>query len=172
MPRTGRGPAVSNNDIVLGFDEEKCQSLEIQIRRVNEVEHGLLLSLTGYLDVYYNPCFLRRVTKAIDAGYTRLIFDMHGYRDIGEPGIGVFTAFLKAVKPRGGDITFFSIQPQFYEAFQLLGFSQFFNIRDTLDEATVFFAPAGKPPEFPIVFRCGTCGTILAVDPPGQVFLG
>jgi anti-anti-sigma regulatory factor len=50
-------------------------------------------------------------------------------------GIGAFTFFLKAVKPRGGDIVFVAMKPKVYEVFELLGFSRFFNFKDTLQEA-------------------------------------
>jgi len=98
----------------------------------------------------------------------------------------------EAVGPRGGDIVLLEIQPKVYEVFQLLGFSQFFNIKDNLDEATAFFkagdqtATASVFPKIfscpicnkklkaarPGRFRCSECKTILAIDNSGQVFLG
>jgi hypothetical protein len=84
------------------------------------------------------------------------------------------------------------IQPKVYEVFQLLGFSQFFNIRDTLNDAINFFRSGdagGSTAAFPKIFgcpicskklkavkpgrfRCSECKTILAIDNVGQVFLG
>ncbi len=86
------------------------------------------------------------------------------------------------------------IQPKVYEVFQLLGFSQFFNIKDSLEDAIKFFQGGGNsdasdngifPKTFncPICskrlkasragrFRCSECKTILAIDNSGQVFLG
>ncbi len=84
------------------------------------------------------------------------------------------------------------IQPKVYEVFQLLGFSQFFNIKENLEEAVAFFAAKseeGKGTVFPKIFkcpicskklkaskagrfRCSECKTILAIDNAGQVFLG
>jgi anti-sigma B factor antagonist len=179
----------SNDAIIPGFDDEKDDSLRIQLRRIDGLEHGLLLTLDGYVDSYNRQSFERRVILAIDAGYFRLAFDVRGLKYSGDMGFGVFTAFLKRVKPRGGDIAFFGIPSRVFEVFQLLGFSQFFNIRETFDEAIAFFASAGEPPAFPIVlkcpicsrrvraakpgrFRCRTCKTILSVDPAGQVILG
>ena len=98
----------------------------------------------------------------------------------------------KAVKPRGGDLVLLEIQPKVYEVFQLLGFSQFFNIKENLDEAVSFFAARGEEGKgaiFPRIFkcpicskklraskagrfRCSECKTILAIDNAGQVFLG
>lgn len=183
---------MSNNDIVPGFDDEKDDSLKIRLQKVDSVDGGLVLFLTGYIDTYNSNFFQKRVTRAIEAGFTRQIFHCGGLNYVSSTGIGSFTAFLKAVKPRGGDIVLLEIQPKVYEVFQLLGFSQFFNIKDNLDEAVEYFVKGGKVSKtdfFPKVFkcpicsrklkankagrfRCSECKTILAIDNSGQVFLG
>jgi len=183
---------MSNNDIVPGFDEEKDESLKIRLEKVDTVDGGLILFLTGYIDTYNSNFFQKRVTRAVEAGFTRLIFHCGGLNYVSSTGIGSFTAFLKAVKPRGGDLVLLEIQPKVYEVFQLLGFSQFFNIKDNLEEAKEFFKKGGVTVEsdvFPKIFkcpicskklkatkagrfRCSECKTILAIDNSGQVFLG
>ena len=175
---------MSNNDIVPGFDDEKDDSLKIRLQKVDSVDGCLVLYLTGYIDTYNS--------RAIDAGFIRLIFSAAGLNYVSSTGIGSFTAFLKAVKPRGGDLVLLEIQPKVYEVFQLLGFSQFFNIKDSLNEAVEFFSKkgeAGASDIFPKIFqcpicskklkatksgrfRCSECKTILAIDNSGQVFLG
>ena len=183
---------MTNNDIVSGFDDEKDESLKIKLQKVSEVEGCLVLSLTGYIDTYNSTYFQKRVQKAIEAGYIRLIFQCGGLNYVSSTGIGSFTAFIKAIKPRGGDLVLLEIQPKVYEVFQLLGFSQFFTIKDDL-EASVSFFRDGDAAEsvtlFPKVFscpicskklkalkpgrfRCSECKTILAIDNAGQVFLG
>jgi anti-anti-sigma factor len=183
---------MNNNDIVPGFDDEKDESLKIRLQKVDSTENCLALFLTGYIDTYNSNFFQKRVGKAIDAGFTKLIFNCGGLNYVSSTGIGSFTAFLKSVKPRGGDIVLLEIQPKVYEVFQLLGFSQFFNIKDNLDEAIGFFNQgdqAHSAAVFPKIFscpicskklkaakpgrfRCSECKTILAIDNSGQVFLG
>jgi len=183
---------MSNNDIVPGFDEEKDDSLKIRLQKVDTVEGCLILYLTGYIDTYNSNFFQKRVTRAVEAGYIRLIFNCGGLNYVSSTGIGSFTAFLKAVKPRGGDLVLLEIQPKVYEVFQLLGFSQFFNIKDNLEESIDFFTSEGKAGAsdvFPKIFqcpicskklkatkagrfRCSECKTILAIDKSGNVFLG
>lgn len=183
---------MSNNAIVAGFDDEKEDSLKIRLQKVEEVENCLILYLTGYIDTYNSNFFQKRVTRAVEAGYTKLIFNCAGLTYVSSTGIGSFTAFLKAVKPRGGDLVLLEIQPKVYEVFQLLGFSQFFNIKDNLQEAVDFFGSGGQvkgSDVFPKIFqcpicskklkatksgrfRCSECKTILAIDESGQVFLG
>jgi len=181
-----------NNDIVNGFDDEKDESLKIKLQKVNEAEGCLVLYLTGYIDTYNSNYFQKRVQKAIEAGYIRLVFHCGGLNYVSSTGIGSFTAFLKAVKPRGGDLVLLEIQPKVYEVFQLLGFSQFFNIKDNLEDSINFFrkgATIEAVSIFPKIFscpicskklkalkpgrfRCSECKTILAIDNAGQVFLG
>jgi anti-anti-sigma factor len=181
-----------NNDIVPGFDDEKDDSLKIRLQKIEEAPGCLVLYLTGYIDTYNSNYFQKRVAKTIEGGFIRLIFHCAGLNYVSSTGIGSFTAFLKAVKPRGGDLVLLEIQPKVYEVFQLLGFSQFFNIKESLEEAVGFFAQKGVGAQvgpFPKIFkcpicskklkaskagrfRCSECKTILAIDNAGQVLLG
>jgi len=183
---------MANNDIVAGFDDEKDDSLKIRLEKIDGASRCLMLTLTGYIDTYNSSFFQKRVQKAIEAGYVRLIFQCNGLNYVSSTGIGSFTTFLKAVKPQGGDLVLLDIQPKVYEVFQLLGFSQFFNIRDSIDDSISFFntdQPKEKPVVFPKVvacpicykklkaikagrFRCSECKSILAIDDTGQVLLG
>lgn len=183
---------MSNNDIVPGFDEERDESLKIRLQKIDGTEGCLVLYLTGYIDTYNSNFFQKRVNRAIESGYTKLIFHCSGLNYVSSTGIGSFTAFLKAVKPRNGDLVLLEIQPKVYEVFQLLGFSQFFNIKDNLDEAVEFFSKGAASSDsdiFPKIFkcpicstklkaskpgrfRCSNCKTILAIDNSGQIFLG
>jgi anti-anti-sigma factor len=183
---------MTNNDIVPGFDDEKDDSLKIKLEKVENADKCLLLGLTGYIDTYNSNFFQKRVQKAIEAGYVRLIFQCGSLNYVSSTGIGSFTTFLKAVKPHGGDLVMLGIQPKVYEVFQLLGFSQFFNIRDTLDDSIGYFYSdqiSDKPSMFPKIvscpicykklkavkagrFRCSECKSILSIDDSGHVLLG
>jgi len=183
---------MANNDVVPGFDDEKDDSLKIKLTKIDEAPRCLMLALTGYIDTYNSNFFQKRIQKAIEAGFVRLIFQCGSLNYVSSTGIGSFTTFLKAVKPQGGDLVMMDIQPKVYEVFQLLGFSQFFNIRDSLEDSISFFHSTpvkDKPTIFPKVvscpicykklkavkagrFRCSECKSILAIDESGQVLLG
>jgi anti-anti-sigma factor len=183
---------MANNDIVPGFDDDKDDSLKIKLEKIDGVPRCLMLTLTGYIDTYNSNFFQKRIQKAIESGNVRLIFQCSGLNYVSSTGIGSFTTFLKAVKPQGGDLVLLDIQPKVFEVFQLLGFSQFFNIRDSLEDSIVFFntdRTSDKPSLFPKVvacpicskklkavkagrFRCSECKSILAIDEAGQVLLG
>ncbi len=185
------GKMSSNNSLIPGFNDEKDDSLKIQLEKAPSVEECMIVYLSGYIDTYNSVFFQKRVAKIIEAGYINIIFNCAALNYVSSTGIGSFTAFLKMVKPKGGDIVLLEIQPKVYEVFQLLGFSQFFNIKDTLEDAVHFFkreavAENGVFPKIfacPVCskklkatragrFRCSECKTILAIDNQGQVFLG
>ena len=162
---------MTNNDIVSGFDEEKDESLKITLQKVDEVENCLVLNLTGYIDTYNSNFFQKRILRAIESGYTKLVFHCGGLNYVSSTGIGSFTAFLKAVKPRGGDLVLLEIQSKVYEVFQLLGFSQFFNIKDNIDDSINFFRKGSEKELlsiFPKVFSCPICSKRLKTLKPGR----
>ena len=183
---------MNNEDIVPGFDNEKDDSLKIKLDKVESVPKCLMLTLTGYIDTYNSNFFQKRVQKAIENGFVRLIFQCGNLNYVSSTGIGSFTTFLKAVKPQGGDLVLLDIQSKVYEVFQLLGFSQFFNIKESLADSIQFFNsdnPLERASIFPKVvscpicykklkavksgrFRCSECKSILAIDGAGQVLLG
>ncbi|GHT48043.1 anti-sigma factor antagonist [Spirochaetia bacterium] len=183
---------MTNDEIISGFDAEKDDSLKIDLKKIDGVEGGLTLVLNGYIDTYNSNSFQKRVGKAIESGYKNLVFDCGGLNYVSSTGIGSFTSFLKTLKSVGGDLVLLEVQPKVYEVFQLLGFSQFFNIRDNMEEAVSYFSGGATVSEstiFPMVFdcpicakklkavksgrfRCSECKTILAVDDTGTVSLG
>lgn len=182
---------MSNNNIVPGFDDERDDSLKISLEKIDAVPNGLGIYLNGYIDTYNSNFFQKKITKVVEAGFSNLIFNCSALNYVSSTGIGSFTSFLKMLKPKGGDIVLLEIQPKVYEVFQLLGFSQFFNIKDTADDAIAFFKQGASVAEsiFPKVFacpmcnkhlratrsgrfRCSECKSILAINDQGVVSLG
>ena len=183
---------MTNDDIVPQFDAEKNEKLKIGLQNVPDVESCLILILNGYIDTYNSNYFQKQVQLAIETGFIRLIFNCNDLHYVSSTGIGSFTAFLKAVKPKGGDVVLLNIQQKVYEVFQLLGFSHFFNVKDTLDSAIGFFrgdTTGQNSAIFPKIFPCPTCSktlkavkfgrfccsdckTIITVGNNGEVSLG
>ena len=160
-----------NNEIVPGFDDEKDESLKIKLQTMPDVEGGLILKLNGYIDTYNSNYFQKRIQLAVEAGYIRLIFHCNDLNYVSSTGIGSFTSFLKTVKPKGGDLVLLEIQTKVYEVFQLLGFSQFFNIKETLDDSIGLFrcsTTLQDDSSFPKIFPCPTCSTELKAVKPGR----
>lgn len=185
------GSMENNNLIIPGFDNDKDDSLTISLRKVDSISNCLVVYLSGYIDTYNSSFFQKQVMKVIEAGFINLIFNCSALNYVSSTGIGSFTVFLKMVKPKSGDVVLLEIQPKVYEVFQLLGFSQFFNIRNNQEEAVAFFSTeaVSTPSVFPTVvscpvcnkklraikagrFRCSGCKSIIAIDENATVSLG
>jgi anti-anti-sigma factor len=160
-----------NNEIIPGFDDEREETLKIRLQLVPDSDNCLLIILNGYIDTYNSNHFQKQVQQIIDSGYTRLIFHCGGLNYVSSTGIGSFTTFLKTIKPKGGGLILLEIQPKVYEVFQLLGFSKFFNMQDSLDESIAFFQNkiiAEEKPIFPKVFTCPICSKKLKAVKSGR----
>jgi len=182
---------MQNADIVPGFDDEKDESLKIDLKEVSDVDGCLILSLDGYIDTYNSVYFQKRVQLVIEGGFTKLIFDCEGLNYVSSTGIGCFITFLKTVKS-DGNVVLFNIQPKVFEVFQLLGFSQFFNIKQSGEDAMEFFrlGESGQdgtvfPKIFPCPvcsrnlkamktgrFRCSECKSVISIGETGTISLG
>jgi anti-anti-sigma factor len=188
-----QGVIMANEEIVSGFDIEKDDSLKIELRRIDGIADGLLLTLTGYIDTYNSMLFQKRINRVIESGFVKLIFDCSSLNYVSSTGIGSFTTFLKTLKALSGDMVLQNVQSKVLEVFQLLGFSKFFNIRANAEEALNYFknedAETKPTVTFPLIFecpicskklkavksgrfRCSECKTIISIDNNGVVSLG
>ena len=94
----------NNNSLVPGFNDEHDDSLKISLEKVDDVPNGISIYLNGYIDTYNSAFFQKRVNKIVETGFVNLIFNCAALNYVSSTGIGSFTAFLKLVKPKGGDI--------------------------------------------------------------------
>ncbi len=167
-------------------------SLRIYIEKDASESSILVLNLKGFLDTYNSSDFQREVNKIIDSGMIKLLFNCTELNYVSSTGIGAFTAFLKTLKQKSGDVVLSCLQPKVFEVFQLLGFSKFFNIALSVDEGRGMLLGQAKKEEsdiFPKIFkcpickknlkaskpgrfRCSECKTILKIDEAGHVSLG
>ena len=157
-------------------------SLKITPMQVGGDGKTVQLILTGYLDTYNSPEFQSHINQLIESGIVRIIFNCNGLNYISSTGIGAFTAFLKNLEQKQGDMVLFGLQHKVMDVFQLLGFTKFFKIADDLDSALTLLetpAPAGAvkqvKPEvqhatvstFPLVFECPHCSKKLKASKAG-----
>jgi anti-sigma B factor antagonist len=178
-----------NDDIVAGFDDEKNDSIKLKIQKIQDMEGGLIVYASGYIDTYNSESFRKRIEKAVETGFVRIVVEMTGVSNVSSTGIGAFTYLLRIVKPYKGDMVLTHVQPKVYEIFQLMGFSQFFLFTQSLDESIAYLTEHLEPPPFPKeficpvcgkqvkaskagLFRCSECKTILTIDEAAGVKLG
>jgi len=186
-----RKELMAEDKIGVQLTDQKIESLELGLRKAEGIPGCAVVSMKGYIDTYNTPHFQRQMDKAVQVGYSRLVFDFSGITYISSSGIGAFTHLLKEVRPRGGDLVFFGMVSRVYEVFQLLGFAGFFNFETSLAEALDLLRSQSKSEAgqlFPKIFgcpicakklktvktgrfRCSECKTILVVDDSAQVSL-
>jgi len=170
-------------------------SLRMQLEKDSNDSSMITLNLKGFLDTYNSADFQREVNKLIESGFTKILFNCSELNYVSSTGIGAFTSFLKSVKQKNGNIVLAFLQPKVFEVFQLLGFSKFFNITSSLEEAKKMFTGQQTISDettksiFPKIFkcpickkslkaskagrfRCSECKTILNIDDDGRVYLG
>lgn len=157
----------NNNNIVPGFNDEKDDSIRINLEKLDDVHNGLIIYLNGYIDTYNSTFFERRIEKAVEAGFNNLVFNCASLNYISSTAIGSFTKFLKIVKSKNGDIVLLELQPKVYEVFQLLGFSQFFNIKDSLIDARDCLN-GGYESFFPTDINCPNCSKEIRILHPSR----
>lgn len=134
---------MENNRIVPGFDDEEDEKLRVELEVQGEGLACLLIHLVGYIDTYNASLFQRRIYRAMDAGYVRLIFDLEALSYVSSTGINSFITFLKLSQQRGGDIVLLGIQREVSGVFEVLGFNAFFKMATSLGGA---FSQLSLPP--------------------------
>lgn len=182
---------MDNDALILGFDETTNDNLKITLSSCDVLGGGIIITLNGYIDIYTSMFFQGQIEKIVEAGYINLIFDCKNLNYVSSTGIGVFSSLLKNIKLQSGDIILINIPEKVHEVFHLLGFSQFFHFRNSVDEAISFFHQEADTSTsvFPMIFgcpvcskrlkatnagrfRCSECKSILAVDEQGKVLVG
>jgi len=163
---------IKNNKIAPGFEDKKDRSLIIRLQKIDDVHGCLVVHLTGCIDTHNYYSYQYRIGKAIKVSFVRLIFNLAKYNEASDWGIGSFSAFLKAMRPLGGDLVLLEVPPKVYEVYQRLGFFQFLNIKDNLEKAVAFFSHGGGAMQirpFPKIFQCPTCIDKILVVRPGYL---
>jgi anti-anti-sigma factor len=178
-----------NNDIVKGFDDGEMGGFTIRLAKVPTVDGCLVLQCSGWLDLYNYNQFQKRVAKAIEAGFTRLVLDLQAVSYLSSLPIGGLVTIFRGLRKKDGELVLQCVQPRVYEVLQLLGFSGFFTFTQTLEESVAHVSHPPADATFPRVFtcpicevklraarvgryRCSHCRTILALAATGAVDLG
>lgn len=160
----------SSNSVVPDFDSDKDESLKISLKRIADIPNCCLVILEGYIDTYNSPFFQKQLTKVVAAGFSKILINCKELSYVSSTGLGSFTILLKMVKANGGDIVLSDVQEKVYEVFQILGFSQFFNMKNSLEEALSFLKNGDDTPKsvFPCVLNCPACKKVIQATRAGR----
>ena len=73
--------------------------------------------------------------KILEIGYINVILDMHGVSYAASMGIGAIVNLITALGKKKGKLILMNIHPKVLDVFSLLGFAQFLDIANSLDDA-------------------------------------
>ena len=124
-----------NNLIVPNFDDETDINLTIGLEKEKHINNCCVISLDGYIDTYNSLFFQNQIQRVIKAGFSKLIFDCTALAYIASTGFGSFSIILKDLNNIKGDLVIFGLQKKVLDVFHVLGFSNFFKIKNSIDEA-------------------------------------
>jgi anti-sigma B factor antagonist len=102
------------------------------------LESGVcVVRISGRIDASNAVGLEARFNEIISGGQTRLAADMSGVVYISSGGLRVLLAAIKKVKPGGGDLRLFALDPNVMKILQLSGFTKIFSTHATQAEAVV-----------------------------------
>ena len=90
--------------------------------------------LTGLLDAFSEPVFVKVVTKYLEEGSPNLILDLTGIDFIDSSGVGALVQLAKLAQSRGGIFQVVS-NPRITQTVKLVRLEKFLSLRNSLQEA-------------------------------------
>mgnify|MGYP001477593720 CR=1 FL=1 len=141
------GLATNGSRLVGGFDNDPVEFCTLKLKELPGVDHGLIISVGGEVNTGNAAHFQRKVEMCILAGYRKILFECGSLNYLSSTGVGSFVAFLKELSRRGGKMVLTEIQPRVYEVLQLLGFTNFLTIKDSLEECVAYLEDTPIPPQ-------------------------
>jgi anti-sigma B factor antagonist len=116
-------------------------SFTVQRRKSGDIT---VLTLIGFLDAHTAPDFEKVIQEEFDGGHIRLITDCAELTYISSAGLGVFMSFIEDIREAGGDLKICSLTPKVSQVFEILGFSEIFEMLPGVAEAESSFANSAK----------------------------
>jgi anti-sigma B factor antagonist len=86
------------------------------------------IEASGYLDSSTFPRLQECLDRLMDSGNYRYLFDLKDVEYISSAGLGILMGFLKRAREHDGDLKIVNLPAKIVRIFDLLGFSQIFNV--------------------------------------------
>lgn len=147
------------------FYNEKNDSLKITINEI--FDNTIEIVCDGFIDTYNSDFFLERTNKLLNT-YSNIIMDCAKLNFVSSTGIGSFTYVYKACKDKNGVLIFINLNDKIDELLDLLGFNQYFIIKNTLEEAKNYIKNGCHNNFLNITRNCPECNKIIKVYKPGR----
>jgi anti-anti-sigma factor len=109
---------------------------------IEELEGPLAVAkVSGRLDTLTAPDFSEQALAAIDAGHTRLVFDLSQVEYVSSAGLKAFLTAAKHADARGGAVALCALREPVERVFRVAGFDAFLDLCATSEEAAERTAP-------------------------------
>ena len=93
------------------------------------------LTIRGFLDAHTFEDLEKTINDLFDQNAYRMVVDLSGLDYISSAGAGVFIGAIGTAQENDGNIVLVKPSPNVKEVFDLLGLSQIFTFKDSVDEA-------------------------------------
>jgi anti-sigma B factor antagonist len=103
--------------------------------KLSMMDEVVYIQLRGQIDTNNSHLVVNAFNSIIEAGYTRIILDMASVPYASSTGIGALIHLLKAVSAKKGKLVLINLVPGVFSVIQLLGFTSFLTIKDSVDAA-------------------------------------
>ena len=94
-----------------------------------------IINLHGYLDAHTASQLESIFNTCIEQKRYKIVVDFSELKYISSAGLGVFMAYIEAMRENGGDIKLSAMQTNVFNIFDLLGFPLLYEIYNTVEEA-------------------------------------
>lgn len=111
-------------------------NFEILEKNVGEIKE---LKVVGELDALVAPKLKEKITKLVEADFTKFIIDFEEVTHINSLAMGILRGKLKIVKEMGGDIKLIKLNEHIKTIFEMIGLDEIFEIYETEEEAVANF---------------------------------
>lgn len=99
----------------------------------------VVLRLKGFLDAHTAAEFERIIQRRVSDDQVCITIDCQNLSYISSAGLGVFMSFIEEVREKAGDIRIGGLVPKVRQVFDILGFSEIFQIFESADAAIASF---------------------------------
>lgn len=121
------------------------EGLKVTAQEIENLDRGMFFRLEGYLGCDNYFALQKEITRIIDDGYCRLVFDMERVPSVSSCFI-FWAEYIKKVSSMGGGIVSLKVDQRVYYVVKLLGFGEWFRTKNTLEEAIAYFSLLEQKP--------------------------
>ena len=110
--------------------------MDIKLREIGEVN---VLDFAGNLDTNTSPAAESEVTRLLDSGCSKILFNFSELNFISSSGLRILLATAKKLKMTDGTMVVCNLNDVVQEVFDISGFASILNLAATEEEALALF---------------------------------